>query len=501
MNPERAAKKASRQKAREERKYSKLSPEAQEFRRLGNMSHIDRIKEIESDKIAEYNKAHGVTNGATISPEIKIGAPQQSVERLDKAEDLGDISQRKVADVHISPVSSAKALDNSASNIKVPVTTPIMKGAFSANGSLPNATTEKTTAQTGVITKTTPEPNKPMTLSDYLSERREALKKEKTDAVKMQKYYALTDALRSLGHMAGAAVGGAIGGNAIDSAPKVDEYKESRGYIDAFERAKQANEKLRALDDKEYDLAYAKQQRDEERAYNEKVRDEERKYRAELMRLESELRQAEKAGDREAEEKFRLKVLELTQAHEEKLKRMSVDMVNTQMAGKKESEVDSIPFTFQNLTKIDIPKNLYPEMLNWALTLGQVGDDYIDADNVETVLRKNPELVNSFLNLYGYGNMPQTPSVETGAQTESNAEPEKKSNPNRTFEEVNKDGIKARKQRNEHRKNNSSYQPLVFGASPSASKDIINLFSSQKEGMQTGSNMSTEDFENKWANK
>jgi hypothetical protein len=139
--------------------------------------------------------------------------------------------------------------------------------------------------------------------------------------------------------------------------------------------------------------------------------------------------------------------------------------------------------------------------MSWASNLGQVGDTFVEAENAEAFLRKNPALVNSFLNLYGYGNMPQTPSVETGAQTESNAEPEKKSNPNRTFEEVNADGIKARKQRKEHRKNNSSYQPLVFGASPSASKDIINLFSSQKEGVQTGSNMSTEDFENKWANK
>ena len=52
----------------------------------------------------------------------------------------------------------------------------------------------------------------------------------------------------------------------------------------------------------------------------------------------------------------------------------------------------------------------------------------------------------------------------------------------------------ARKKRKEHRKNNSSYQPLVFGASPSASKKTINLISSQKEGVQTGETKSTSDY-------
>jgi hypothetical protein len=304
--------------------------------------------------------------------------------------------------------------------------------------------------------------------------------------------------------MGGAAVGGAIGGNVLDSAPKVAEYQQSRGYIDAFEKAKQANDRLRELDDYEFKLNLSKQQRDEERAYNEKIAQLERQYRKDMMLLEHELRKAEKAEDRAAEEALRLQIIDLTQKHEEKIKQMSVEMVRMQMEGgdkKNRNQEDTVPFTFHNLTKVDIPKNLYPELMSWASNLGQVGDTFVEAENAEAFLRKNPALVNSFLNLYGYGNMPQTPSVETGAQTESNAEPEKKSNPNRTFEEVNADGIKARKQRKEHRKNNSSYQPLVFGASPSASKDIINLFSSQKEGVQTGSNMSTEDFENKWANK
>ena len=347
-----------------------------------------------------------------ISPKIKIGAPQQSVERLDKAEDLGDISQRKVADVHISPVSSAKVLDNSASNIKVPATTPIMKGAFSANGSLPNATTEKTPAQTGVITKTTPEPNKPMTLSDYLSERREALKKEKTDAVKMQKYYALTDALKSLGQMAGTAVGGAIGGNAIDSAPKVEEYKESRGYIDAFERAKQANEKLRALDDKEYDLAYAKQQRDEEREFKLKVDQLDKQWQKDMIDYKSKIEQAATEKNLKLKAKYEAEAAALTQKYWKDRaeithgytmdeKRLGNETVQNQY-----KLYNTVPIGFKNGTGITIPKPYYEDMLKFFID----EENGVDKDNVATYIRNNPDKVNAYLKMFGLAGGTMTPA-------------------------------------------------------------------------------------------
>lgn len=323
-----------------------------------------------------------------------------------EAKNIGSVVSDNVKQNLQNQINNTKASFSDAETLGKP--------ANNLNADTNNKVEAQSVTQAITPNNTVEQPKPAQTFSDMLAPFREKAKQEKTDAVKMQKYYALADALKSLGHMGGAAIGGAIGGNVLDSAPKVGEYQQSRGYIDAFEKAKKANDRLRDLDDYEFKLNLSKQQRDEERAYNEKVRAEERKYRAELMRLESELRQAEKAGDREAEEKFRLMVLELTQAHEEKLKRMSVDMVNTQMAGKtKDVEEDTIPFTFQNLTKIDIPKNLYPEMLNWALTLGQVGEDTIDEDNVETILRKNPELVNSFLNLYGYGTKPETTSAES----------------------------------------------------------------------------------------
>ena len=243
----------------------------------------------------------------------------------------------------------------------------------------------------------------------------------------MQKYYALTDALNAIGKMGGAAIGGAIGGDVLGGAPNVGEYKESRGYLDAFERAKQANDRLRALDEKEFQLAYNKAQRDEERAYSDAARAEDRKYRKDLMLLEHELRKAEKADDRAWEERVKKEILELTHAHEEKMKNMSMDIVKLQMGDKeKEQKEDSIPFTFSNMTKTDIPKNLYTEMLKLALSQGKIDEDYVDEDNVEIVLRKHPEFVNKFLNIYGLGTQPEETQVVATEETVEEPAPKQK---------------------------------------------------------------------------
>jgi hypothetical protein len=115
-------------------------------------------------------------------------------------------------------------------------------------------------------------------LADRYSDMRKTAEKEKTDAAKMQKYYALTDALRAIGQLGGTAVGGAIGGDLPDSAPAVDPYKESRGYLDAFERAKKANDRIKELDEKGFQLAL----RDEERDYNAKAKEAENAYKAKM---------------------------------------------------------------------------------------------------------------------------------------------------------------------------------------------------------------------------
>lgn len=411
----------------------------------------------------------------------------------------------------------------------VPGKTSAPKGVYSTESIDPTPVVGKAEVQnpTG-ITNPAVEAAKPKTLSELLADQRKAAVKDKTDAAKMQKYYALTDAFSALGKMGGAAVGGAIGGNMLDSAPIVADYQPSRGYLDAFEKAKQANDRIRALDDRSFQLAYNKQQRDEERAYAEQKAKEDREYRKEIMMLEHKLRKAEREEDRKAEEEAKMRILEVTQAHEEKLKRMSVGMVNTQMSGKKkDGEEDSIPFTFQNLTKVNIPKNLYPEMLNWALTLEQVGDDIIDEDNVETVLRKHPELVNSFLNVYGFGTKPEVTSeadeenVSTAYSASSPSNGNVTSIPNISIMHDSPNLVRRMDERNQKIaqkqavKNNRVQELMDAGyteqeakrkerverrVAKAAAKYGYNSAeqSDNQEQETTGSDMTIKDFENKW---
>ena len=240
------------------------------------------------------------------------------------------------------------------------------------------------------------------TFSDMLAPYREKAKQDKTDAVKMQKYYALTDALGAIGKMGGAAIGGAIGGNALDSAPNVGEYKRSAGYLDAFEKAKQANDRLRDLDDYEFKLNLSKKQRDEERAYNENVANAEREYRKEMILLENELRKAEKAEDRAAEEALKLKILELTQNHEEKLKKMSMEIVEKQMRGKPASDDESTGIA----TIFDDDRVAYLDKSDIAALMKRyINREYngklINEENFDAFISQNPQLVEKYLKTIG----------------------------------------------------------------------------------------------------
>lgn len=268
------------------------------------------------------------------------------------------------------------------------------------------------------------------TISDMLAPMREAAKQEKTDAQKMQKYYALSDVFNALGKMGGAAIGGAIGGNMLDSAPNVGEYKESRGYLDAFEMAKKASDRLRDLDEKEFQLSYSKKQRDEERAYNENVRAEDRKHRAALDKADKEwqkamidykakIEQAASVGNLKL--KAQLEAEAQTAAWQHQLKRdailhgydmdekqLSKEMVAMQMGGMYGKPV---PFTFNNGSSISIPEKLNDEMLSYFAQKGEIGGVAVDADNVANVLRSHPNLVNDFLRMYGMGTTPTATTV------------------------------------------------------------------------------------------
>lgn len=267
------------------------------------------------------------------------------------------------------------------------------------------------------------EANKPLTLSDLLAEQRKKAEQEKTDAAKMQKYYALTDAFSALGKIGGAAIGGAVGGNAMDSAPAVAEYQPSRGYIDAFERAKQANDRLRAIDDKDFNLAL----REEDRSYRQQEAKLERGYRKQLAIFESELRAAQAQKDAELELEIKTKIENLNHEHKMALEKLKGDnaieekmwskaIVDSQMAGKNSGYggiigKDVIPVRFSNRKVVNIPTGYYNEIAN-SLMGRDINGKYIDKSNIRQFIEDNPELINEYLVDYGLVEAPAEQPVE-----------------------------------------------------------------------------------------
>lgn len=278
------------------------------------------------------------------------------------------------------------------------------------------------------------EANKPLTLSDLLAEQRKKAEQEKTDAAKMQKYYALTDAFNALGKIGGAAVGGAVGGNAMDSAPAVAEYQPSRGYIDAFERAKQANDRLRAIDDKGFNLAL----REEDRSYRQQEARLEREYRKQLAIFENELKQAQAQKNYDLELALKTKIENLNHEHkmaQEKLKgdyeteqsKIYQETARIQASGKnggngksgaRNSSGKIIPVIFKDKSVSHIPEGDLASIKSWLYgkTFGE-GKKAVTVDeyNVDSIIRDNPELINELLVNLG---ALESPVVEDVAEEE-----------------------------------------------------------------------------------
>lgn len=390
--------------------------------------------------------------------------------------------------------------------------------------------TQVVEVQTPVVTPaspTTPDTSeKPKSFSEILAERyadmRKTAEQEKTDAEKMQKYYALTDALRAIGQLGGTAVGGAIGGDIADSAPAVDPYKESRGYLDAFERAKKANDRLKALDEKGFQLAL----RDEQRAYDQAMREEDRAYKENLDALDkqwqkdfyeyrSKIEQAAAQGNMELQAKLRQEQEAreqeywkernaITEAHDANMKAWSERIVRIQMGedvdgtGKKLGK--TIPFTFHNGDKMDIPQSLYPEMLRFFASKGQIGEEDVDEDNVESVLRSHPEMVNSFLRIYGLGKTEDSSNVQTvptaSVQTEEDTEVDSWNTARETARAYRQAKKDAKKKSNEVTSITPEDQIAVMNGMPIGQNWRKPL---RNEG--TPSAVTTTEAESKWANK
>lgn len=323
----------------------------------------------------------------------------------------------------------------------MPAVTPVVAGTVDAT---PKNTATTVRANTQVATPThavsadrgvpTNPAVKPLTISDLLSSQREAAVKDKTDAGRMQQYYALADVFNALGKMGGAVVGGAVGGNILDSAPTVGEYKESRGYLDAFERAKQANERLRALDDKAFTLAYNKQEKEDERAYKEKALKLENDYRKQLADYENKLKQAQAQQNYELQKSLQESIENLKHEHDMALaklkgdyaineKNLSKEIVSMQMGG---AGIDPsslgktiTPVIFKDKSMQYIP-NYALDAIRTALMGTVVGEGEnaieVDKDNVDSIIRDNPEMINEYLIQLGLMERPK-PKQSNGTST------------------------------------------------------------------------------------
>lgn len=317
------------------------------------------------------------------------------------------------------------------------------KGVYSTQPIQPTPVGEAIVQNPAGITNPAVEAAKPLTLSDMLAEQRKAAVKEKTDAVKMQKYYALTDALGAIGKMSGVAVGGAIGGNVLDSAPIVPEYQPSRGYIDAFEQAKQANERLRALDDKQVQLAYSKQQRDEERAFQAEQNRINREYQAEQNRLTREWNKAVADGNRDEQARIERELIVLKHQNDMALQRLrNQGALDEKTAGQAYSKwqadmYNTTPIRFSDGTTIKIPDNYY-EAIKRSLVNTKVNDKAITKDNVDSFIANNPALINQYLADWGF--IPNKQEEQAPATTTHTVQKTPDSGPSSRIDYANKQG-------------------------------------------------------------
>ena len=267
------------------------------------------------------------------------------------------------------------------------------------------------------------EEEKPLTISDLvagrLEELREKAETEKTDAQKMQKYYALTDALKSLGKMGGTAIGGAIGGDVIGGAPIVGEYKESRGYLDAFEKAKQANDRLRALDDKEFQLA----EKDADRSYQQQVAKAEREYKAALAQIDrdwqitffdykTKIEQALAEKNMALAQQYKLELMDeenkakaayqsVQNTHDANMKNLSLQIAYVQNNPNKKSTA----VRFNDGNSVAIPDWLY-ESLEKSLVGSVVNGKTVKSSNVSQIIKDNPEMAYEFLRPFQIAGIP-----------------------------------------------------------------------------------------------
>lgn len=299
------------------------------------------------------------------------------------------------------------------------------------------------------------------TIEEMLAGLRKPVEDQKTSAEKMQRYYALTDAMKALGRMGGAAVGGSIGGDVLAGATPV-EYKPNRGYIEAIENAKKASDRLRSIDDTGFKLAFSKQQRDEQRAYEAQVREEERAFKREIDKADREwqkvmadytaaIRQAELEKNYELKAKYEAE----RDAEEQKYweKRAAIEhKYNVEEKGvisaNQQAQIDAyskVPLAFDDGTAMNLTKGQQDGMRLFFMGK-EIDGVIVDKDNVDAAIRANPRLAREYMRIIGGATTQsvsgQPSGVATGPTSVSATTPNGKLD-SRFFNYVDPDGISA----------------------------------------------------------
>lgn len=300
------------------------------------------------------------------------------------------------------------------------------------------------------------------TIEDMLAGLRKPVEDQKTSAEKMQRYYALTDAMKALGRMGGAAVGGAIGGDVLAGATPV-EYKPNRGYLDAIENAKKASDRLRSIDDTGFKLAFSKQQRDEERAYQTQKTKEEREYQAarearqrewdkELLEIKAEIEKAALEGNYKLKTELETKMATMQQQFKKDMEaikhRYAIEERQT-VSANQQAQLDAynnVPLAFDDGTAMNLTKGQQDGMRLFFMGK-EIDGVIVDKDNVDAVIRANPQLAREYMRIIGGATTTQSVSEQhSGGATGPTSMPATTPNgklDSRFFTYVDRNGISA----------------------------------------------------------
>lgn len=214
----------------------------------------------------------------------------------------------------------------------------------------------------------------------------------------------------------------------MDAPYNIAEYKPNRGYLDAIENAKKANDRLRALDDKGFQFAL----RDEERSFQQQMAKMNRDFQAKMAELNFQRQEALASNNHErAKELLEMKnkfqkeymdgVLKLKHKNEMAEKNLYKEIVEVQTGGGRGRKKE---IWFDDGSRAEINNEDY-EALKKHLIGKRVGGRLVSKDNVDQIISANPQYVSSLLDTYDsdYYYPAKTETVGTTQPSETTVQP------------------------------------------------------------------------------